>query len=247
VIPPPKTAKLEIQPKPVENVFNAPAVEPPRPEPPREVRTNVFNEASSQKTALPARDVQTGGFGDPNGMRGEGRPGKAATAPSLGSFDLPAGEGVGNGTGGARGVRGAVASAGFGDSADTVSNRTPGKTPDKSVREGAFGSAPAAPRTNEPRKRSAPPAQIPVEITFKPRPEYTSEARSRKLEGEVLLKVLFTAAGQVQILELVKGLGYGLDESAAAAARQIRFTPAMRDGKPVDSSATIHIVFQLAY
>jgi outer membrane biosynthesis protein TonB len=45
----------------------------------------------------------------------------------------------------------------------------------------------------------------------------------------------------------VQGLGYGLDDSAQSAARQIRFKPAQQGGQPVDSAAIVHIVFQLAY
>ena len=81
----------------------------------------------------------------------------------------------------------------------------------------------------------------------KPKPEYTEEARKLKLEGEVLLRVLFTAGGEPRVLEVVRGLGHGLDETAIRAAQQIRFKPALRDGLPVDSTATVHILFQLAY
>ena len=68
-----------------------------------------------------------------------------------------------------------------------------------------------------------------------------------KLEGEVLLRVLFTATGEARVIETIRGLGHGLDESAIQAAQRIRFKPALRDGEPVDSSAIVHIVFQLAY
>jgi TonB family protein len=91
------------------------------------------------------------------------------------------------------------------------------------------------------------PPQTPVEILFKPKPQYTPEARQLKLEGEVLLRILFTAGGEVRVLEVVKGLGHGLDESATRAAQQIRFKPALRDGQPADSTATVHILFELAY
>jgi hypothetical protein len=37
-----------------------------------------------------------------------------------------------------------------------------------------------------------------------------------------------------------------LDEAATRAAEQIRFKPALRDGQPADSTAVLHIVFQLA-
>ena len=99
-----------------------------------------------------------------------------------------------------------------------------------------------------PKKRAdAGPPQTPVEVLFKPKPDYTDEARKLKLEGEVLVHVLFTAAGEVRVLDVIRGLGHGLDENALRAAQQIKFKPAMRDGQPVDSTATVHIVFQLAY
>jgi TonB family protein len=63
----------------------------------------------------------------------------------------------------------------------------------------------------------------------------------------VILEVLFAATGEVRILRLLQGLGYGLDENAVRAARQIRFRPAERQGEVVDSVATVQIRFQLAY
>jgi TonB family protein len=94
---------------------------------------------------------------------------------------------------------------------------------------------------------NAGPPQTPVEITYKPRPDYTEEARNLRLEGEVLLRVLFESDGGVRVIEVIRGLGHGLDENAKRAAQLIRFRPALRHGKPVDSTATVHIVFQLAY
>jgi TonB family protein len=86
-----------------------------------------------------------------------------------------------------------------------------------------------------------------VEILSKPRAAYTEEARRRRIEGEVLLDVLFAASGQVRVLGTVRGLDHGLDENAIAAAEAIRFRPAERAGIAVDSAAIVHIVFQLAY
>ena len=91
------------------------------------------------------------------------------------------------------------------------------------------------------------PATIPVEITFKPQPVYTDEARGLKIEGEVLLEVIFNANGTLQVNRVVRGLGHGLDEAAMAAASKMRFKPALRIGQPVDSTAVVHVVFQLAY
>ena len=87
----------------------------------------------------------------------------------------------------------------------------------------------------------------PVEILSKPRPVYTEEARRLRLEGEVLVQVVFRASGEIRVIRVVRGMGHGLDESAVRAAQQIRFKPARHHGKPVDFPAVIHIVFQMAY
>ncbi len=217
--------------------------------PKMEVRTNVFSTGSSAKptTNLPAAQVQTGGFGDPNGIRGEGKPGKPGNIASLGSFDLPAGPGAGNGTGGARGAKGVVASAGFGNGTAVTGTAGGGRGPGRAVQQAGFSDTEAAKAEPAVKKKDLAPPQTPVEILFKPKPEYTDEARKLKLEGEVLLRVLFTAGGEARILEVIRGLGHGLDESALRAAQQIRFKPALRDGQPADSTATVHILFQLAY
>lgn len=94
---------------------------------------------------------------------------------------------------------------------------------------------------------AAPAPATAVEILSKPRPMYTEEARRLQIEGEVLLQVLFAANGEVRVLQVVRGLGHGLDESARQAAANIRFRPALRDGSPVDTTAIVHIVFELAY
>jgi TonB family protein len=93
---------------------------------------------------------------------------------------------------------------------------------------------------------AAAPTASAAQILEKPRPAYTDEARRLQIEGEVQLEILFGASGEIHILRLVRGLGHGLDENAAQAARAIRYLPARRDGRPVDSTATVHIIFQLA-
>ena len=85
-----------------------------------------------------------------------------------------------------------------------------------------------------------------VEILSKPNPVYTAEARKLHVQGEVLLRVVFTASGRLQILGIARGLGHGLDEAAIRAAEQIEFKPARRNGQPVDTTATLHILFELA-
>jgi len=113
---------------------------------------------------------------------------------------------------------------------------------------GGFEDATLIPAGRARRAAAAPaPVTRSVEILTKPRPAYTEEARRQRIEGEVLLDILFAASGQVRVLGTVRGLGHGLDESAIAAAEAIRFRPAERAGIAADSTAIVHIVFQLAY
>ena len=213
------------------------------------VRTNVFSTGSSATPTMAAapQKVQTGGLGDPNGVPARDNPGHAVNIAKLGSFDMPAGPGQGNGTGGAKGARGVVASAGFGNGVATGDNSGRVSTSRGTVRQGAFGDAdviaPSAPKSKAP---EAVAKTIPAEITFKPRPVYTEEGRRLKVEGEVLLEVVFTATGQIRIQRVVQGLGHGLDEAAVQAAQKIQFKPALKDGQPSDFQAVLHIVFQLA-
>src|SRR5581483_12342710 len=65
----------------------------------------------STTRGLPPSKVQTGGFGDPNGLPGTGPGTGRLIAGRVGAFDLPKGEGYGNGTGGSTGTRGRVANS----------------------------------------------------------------------------------------------------------------------------------------
>ena len=218
------------------------------------VATNTFGGSSATPTLpkMPASKVQTGGFGDPNGVPLNAHGSDHPNIASVGSFELPGGPGYGNGTGGARGARGTVASAGFGNGvAVQGGGGAGGNAAQGRVQSGGFATATApAPSPEEIRQRhaaaTAAPATTPVSIQSKPTPIYTAEARQLKIEGEVLLNVVFTADGHVQVLNVVRGLGHGLDEAAQRAAQGIRFSPAMREGHAVDSTAVLHIIFQLS-
>jgi TonB family protein len=215
---------------------------------PAVVHTGSFTGSSATPTvARSVEKVQTGGFGDPNGVpaQGKGSQGRLVMA-KLGSFDMPEGPGNGNGAGGARGVRGTVASAGFGNGVATPGNGDGRSSGRGSVRAGGFGDAAAASAGPQQRAVISAPATTPVEILSKPKPVYTEEARRLELQGEVLVQVLFAANGQAHVLRVVRGLGHGLDEAAVNAAGQVRFKPAQQSGRPVDSTAIVHVLFQLA-
>jgi len=216
---------------------------------PQLVHTGDFSGTGSSQTPTvnaPIQKVQTGGFGDPNGLPGTGKPGAKLYSASLGSFDMPAGPGQGNGLGGAKGVKGPVASADFGNGVATA-GKGDGRSNGQGISTGGFGSEQVVHQGPKIAPAETGPATTPVEITFKPNPVYTDEARSMKLEGEVLLEVTFYANGTLNVNRVVRGLGHGLDEAAVSAAKKIRFKPALRYSQPVDSTAVVHVTFQLAY
>ena len=242
--PPVEPPRVEPKPEPPVQVAKLPEPEVPKPAPPkkREVVLNQLNSGSSAPPTVkePKQKVQTGGFGDPYGVPGQATRSAPVTIAHVGSFDLPPGPGTGNGTGGAHGVRGTVASTGFGNGVATPVSSGPKGT----VASAGFGEMPTS---SGPRARAeTKPAVTPVEILFKPRPVYTEEARKLRVEGEVLLEVMFTASGELKVQKVVRSLGHGLDEAALHAAERIRFKPASRDGQPYDSVALVHINFELA-
>jgi len=213
------------------------------------VRTNVFSTGNSATPTMAAapQKVQTGGFGDPNGVPAQDNHGRPVTIAQLGSYDMPSGPGYGNGTGGSNGARGVIASAGFGSGIATGDNSGSVSSSRGTVRQGGFGDADVVTATPAKAKATESVAKmVPAEITFKPRPVYTEEGRRLKVEGEVLLQVDFLASGEIKIMKVVQGLGHGLDESAIRAAEKIQFKPALKDGHPADFEAVVHVVFQLA-
>jgi len=184
--------------------------------------------------AIPAaKPVHTGSFGDPGGVPAQLQASTASRTPALlvvGSFGTPA-------TGDHQPGRG-VATGEFSSAQSSVSG------PTNKVMKSVDFTEPAL-ATGSPMAAKA--ARVtPVAIESKPAPVYTEEARRLRIEGDVVLEVVFAATGQIRIVGVVKSLGHGLDEAAVAATRQIRFTPARRDGQLVDYPATIHVVFALS-
>jgi TonB family protein len=216
---------------------------------PRElVRTNTFSTGSSapQTIAKAPEQVQTGGFGDPNGVNAKPMPNRAVNIAAAGGFDMPNGAGKGNGTGGAHGAQGVVASSGFGGGVATGDGSGKVSGSRGTVQTSGFGDVAAAPTV---RAQRAAPDQTPLkpaEVLSKPVPVYTEEARQLKIEGEVLLEVVLQSSGNLRVVRVVRGLGHGLDESAVRAAEKVQFKPATRNGQPTDSTAVLHVVFQLA-
>jgi len=240
VVPPVQRTQIVEAPEIPQPLPEAKVTLPPVPKAP--VQTGVFQPTTELAKAKATPQIAVGGFGDPQGVK----PADAAqrqTVPltRVGTFDLPDSAGR-NGAGGRTPSGGAIRKTGFG------SDGEPGrpKLAADAVRSTAFGDATLTP---PPAVKNAAPAAgngaSPVEILFKPKPVYTAEARSMRLEGEVSLEVVFQADGTIRLLRVVRGLGHGLDEAAQQAAMRVRFKPATRAGVAIDTHATINISFEL--
>jgi len=82
-------------------------------------------------------------------------------------------------------------------------------------------------------------------LISKPEPQYTNEALNNRVTGRVILRVLFSKTGDVTNVHVVQGLPHGLSEASIQAARQIRFTPATKDGNPVSMWIQLEYNFNL--
>jgi TonB family protein len=84
-----------------------------------------------------------------------------------------------------------------------------------------------------------------VKILRKPTPTFPREARRHLTKGYVILRAILAADETVKHIEVITGLPHGLTESAIAAARQIKFKPALKDGKPVSVWVELEYQFQV--
>jgi TonB family protein len=82
-----------------------------------------------------------------------------------------------------------------------------------------------------------------VKILKKPTPGYSEEARRRKTSGSVIVRAILSADETVKHIEIVTGLPNGLSQRAIEAARQIKFKPAIKDGKTVSTWVELEYAF----
>ena len=163
--------------------------------------------------------------------------------PAVAPHGVVGSAGIGNGlkSGSNAGTVGKVAQAGIpgGTGTATTGYATGGKV----AAAGIQNQVAAVPAIQHSPSEVAP---TNLEVLSKPAVQYTPEARQLHVQGDVILRVTFTADGQVIIKGVVHGLGHGLDEEARRVASQIRFRPATRNGQAVDLTTNITITFQLA-
>jgi TonB family protein len=93
---------------------------------------------------------------------------------------------------------------------------------------------------------SAKEVDVKAEVTAKPDPTYTREARRVGVQGVVVLRVLLLANGKIDRVRVVTRVPFGLTENAIRAACEIKFKPAMKAGKEVSQWVTLEYAFRLA-
>jgi TonB family protein len=84
-----------------------------------------------------------------------------------------------------------------------------------------------------------------VRLAMKPEPSYTEAARQHEVTGTVVIRCIFSSNGSVTNIRVVFGLPDGLTEKAVAAAKKIKFLPAMKDGKHVSMWMQLEYNFNL--
>ncbi|MCI0665856.1 MAG: TonB family protein, partial [Acidobacteria bacterium] len=82
-------------------------------------------------------------------------------------------------------------------------------------------------------------------ILYKEKAKYTEEERQNKIQGIVILNVVFTADARITSVKVVRGLPDGLTEKAIEAAQKIRFQPAVEGGQPVSVRGNLEFSFNL--
>lgn len=93
------------------------------------------------------------------------------------------------------------------------------------------------------------PEQIDVDarpvLLMNPQVSYTSEARKNKIQGPVRMRLRVGADGEVKQVKVIRGLPDGLTEEAMKTAYTMKFTPAMKDGQPLEYWLLFEIDFML--
>ena len=161
-----------------------------------------------------------------------GDPKSKSTTPSSGGGT---GNGIGEGTGG--GV-GPGSGGGYGPGEG-------GNTGGGPRREGGGGPGGGGGGTDYNRIFSGKEVTSKARVLSKPEPTYTEAARKNQITGTVVLRAVFSSSGSVQNIHAVSGLPDGLTERAIAAAKQIRFVPATKDGRPVSMWMELQYNFNL--
>jgi TonB family protein len=86
---------------------------------------------------------------------------------------------------------------------------------------------------------------VPPRLLREVKADYTEAARQSGIAGEVVLEIVVRRDGSVGDVNVLQGLGGGLNERAVQAVRQWRFAPAQRQGSAVDVIVEVAVEFTL--
>lgn len=82
-------------------------------------------------------------------------------------------------------------------------------------------------------------------LLYSVEPEFSEEARRKKVAGSVAMILYVSETGQVGNIWLTTSVGYDMDENAEKVVRQYVFKPATYDGKPVATMLRVEVNFQV--
>ena len=249
---PPKIQPVIMKPAPVP-VITPPAPKAVTPPPaPKPVAVNIAQAASVANNQQQSSAIRLGSMTNPINNTS----GPAVSAVNLGRSGAPGMNAANSGLGPAS----KISIGGSGSPNGAIGGHDNAAQPIKGIALGAPGGtgpmtakavgAIAIAKNNAPVPAAAAvvsgPAKTPPKLLYKPKPDYTDEARQLKIEGTVYVKIHVTAAGAVQVVGVSSGLGHGLDQSAIRAVQGMRFQPATQNGQPTDWDGVVNINFQLA-
>lgn len=85
----------------------------------------------------------------------------------------------------------------------------------------------------------------PPKLKSKSEPDYSEQARSSRIQGTTVIKLILDKSGVPHNLQVTRAIGFGLDDRAIEAAREWRFEPAMLKGTPVPVEIWVEVEFRL--
>ncbi len=203
--------------------LTVPQVLPPDPRPPKLNPSLPWQATLNVDSPLLKEDTRNLNYGDPKSR----------------STDISSGPGTGNGIGTGNGT-----GIGSGDGNGLGPGRG-GNTGGGDFKQGGGGPGGGGGGTDYNRVFSGKDVSSKARILEKPEPQYTEPARKNQITGTVVIRAVFSSTGQVTNIVAVSKLPDGLTEKAIAAARQIRFVPATKDGRPVSMYMQLEYNFNL--
>lgn len=75
--------------------------------------------------------------------------------------------------------------------------------------------------------------------------KYPDEARRKGISGRVYLQFVVDKNGKPKDPKVIRGIGGGCGEAAISAIEKVKFSPGIKDGKPVKVKFTLPVTFRI--